>query len=1320
MKKINFYLKIMQLKYLLATIGILVGLQASLTAQTTQNSLISIAPNYNRVTTSSIQGLPFGLQPMLGGDYYGQSAEYTHNAMQDVNGNLLFFTVDDFVYDKDGYRIGNLYNNLGNITVKGTAEMVFVPDPANCDRYYIIAAARDGAPTVGSTTFPFYGILDLSQPNPNYPSRFGALESLGGETASSIGDITSGFQNFDVKTKGVFIAASKLRDDNSRFVFISNSTGIFRYKIDNSGFNYDNYYLPFNPLVTGGADGFVRGEMELVELGGGNYRIAVGTIYYNSNTATLNSRLGVYTADLDNTGTLIPTTDEVLEFDLQGGPALAFVHGLEFSPNGDILYITHDASSLFPNPIEFYDFNNTGQGVQPLSLTNDFDFMSSQIELGKDGKLYFATSDRLATLSNSNTPNSAIWNDAAQPITYSANYEEVPGFPYHLKTYILPDQIDGMDYTAHFNANVECCLANNFYHKPYNPGVITSPVSETWTTGGFNPFGSSGEVLISDNLTIPAGVTVTIQGMIFKFAPGAKVIVERGTGSLPGGKLILDNTLFSSDNRCDIQAMWQGVQVYGHSNQNQTPSFNGQQGQLILRNRSKIEHAMKGAVAVKINQNQNYPYNFTSYDFNYTGGIIQASNSSFYNNRQDIEFRSYIAPNGINNQSRFSKCEFTTYGLLNNTALYPQYHVFMHNIVGVGFYGNKFRNMTPELYDYWRQGQGIYSFDAKYSVNAACNSLSLPCSSFEPNEFENLYFGIRAITMNELRTIKVDRNDFVNNYFGIYLQGSDMATITRNDFEVYRSAAPNLTFATYGLYLNRSTGYQVEENTFTEFNDPAVSANGNTHGIIVDNSGISDNEIYKNDFFDINIGGQSQRINSVAYNPGASNPNNVGLRWKCNDFTNEIFEADLAVTSGRIAYQQGYCVSPVLDPLNAVRSPAGNRFSHSTFDPQNDISANNSVLQFNYAHHVDLVTTPLYYNTTIVAPQDCFNNANQVYYDNARSCPSKINDQGILSDGPAILSQINGLKVEIANKESLIDGGNTSLLLNTIATESDRKVKDALIVASPYLSDEVLLAYLADNSNAGYIEQVVLSNSPVSGAVMYELNKMGLPKGTMTQITNAQSGISVMTYLYNEIGFAKSERNGLVNERIRLFLNDTISPNPLDSVALILKDENITFPRKQLCSSSSSCYMVINDPNAEQQIVHVDHDHSNTNHDESQFLPIVESIESTSRSSLRRVGENNFADVEQTEEQSLLTIYPNPSNGVNKVILELELTEGKTIENATIEVYGITGQLVSSLQFDDNTNRVFIQPDQIKSGMYLIKLYNNGQLCETKKLLINY
>lgn len=161
----------------------------------------------------------------------------------------------------------------------------------------------------------------------------------------------------------------------------------------------------------------------------------------------------------------------------------------------------------------------------------------------------------------------------------------------------------------------------------------------------------------------------------------------------------------------------------------------------------------------------------------------------------------------------------------------------------------------------------------------------------------------------------------------------------------------------------------------------------------------------------------------------------------------------------------------------------------------------------------------------------------------------------------------------------------------------------------------------------------------------------------------------------------------------------------------------------------SSCYAVNTDVNIKQEVEYVAYDQDDRINSvrgeallsvafDSLFLAIVEPLE-TIGSGLRMVENRNSSEL-PAEKTSFLSIYPNPSNGESQIIVELQDLNGEFMENASIEVFTISGQLITTYQFNGKSNQVFIQPGKIQQGIYLVKLYNKDQLLETQKLLINY
>lgn len=117
---------------------------------------------------------------------------------------------------------------------------------------------------------------------------------------------------------------------------------------------------------------------------------------------------------------------------------------------------------------------------------------------------------------------------------------------------------------------------------------------------------------------------------------------------------------------------------------------------------------------------------------------------------------------------------------------------------------------------------------------------------------------------------------------------------------------------------------------------------------------------------------------------------------------------------------------------------------------------------------------------------------------------------------------------------------------------------------------------------------------------------------------------------------------------------------------------------------------------------------------DSLFLAIVEPLEPIG--SGLRMGENGYNAIQQSEKQSILSIYPNPSDGG---IVNLEIKGDELLNNPTLEIYNITGQLVASYSFSGENRLVTVNTNKLIPGVYFVKLFSNSQLLETKKLLIN-
>lgn len=204
----------------------------------TQNSIWSLPP-YNYISGFGIQPLPTVSPPALG--YDGSTATTVSNAMQDANGDLLFFIVDGEIYDKDGYTIGILDFAINtSLSIKGTAEVAIAPVPGNCAQYYIFMAGRNSYTNSLSSKLPVVVLLDMSVPSSINTDKMG--EIIYGSTIKEI--LPSGAPHIDIDGQGKqgssYFAVSK-ENNGRRFIFISNPLNIFRFVMDGTGIQNFEY-----------------------------------------------------------------------------------------------------------------------------------------------------------------------------------------------------------------------------------------------------------------------------------------------------------------------------------------------------------------------------------------------------------------------------------------------------------------------------------------------------------------------------------------------------------------------------------------------------------------------------------------------------------------------------------------------------------------------------------------------------------------------------------------------------------------------------------------------------------------------------------------------------------------------------------------------------------------------------------------------------------------------------------------------------------------------------------------------------------------------
>jgi hypothetical protein len=568
---------------------------------------------------------------------------------------------------------------------------------------------------------------------------------------------------------------------------------------------------------------------------------------------------------------------------------------------------------------------------------------------------------------------------------------------------------------------------NNFEHE------ITS--NTTW--------GANRDIIA--NTIIKAGNTLTINNSaIINVAKGKRIIIEKGARLIVNGAKIT--------NLCG--EMWGGIEVRGDMNASQYIS--GAQGVLDILNNSTIENARFAVHTSEHDVNNNYIWGTF-------GGIVRVRNSHFKNNYHGIDFGPYQNFNPFTNApaNDLSFINNTTFtwddnGNMVDLGILPYSHIGMWNSHGIQLRGNKFRNdASITTYSVLDRGRGIVSFDAEFRLDRRCTSLTFPCSSYDNSTFNNLTYGIQAENSNAFNSFVVNYADFVNCLRGAYLKNVDYAEIVNSTFDIAEEFFAN---PSYGIYLDNCSGYEIEENSFF------TTAGNATYGIYTKASGSTANEIYNNQLNNLQIANQTEGMNG--FNTQITSQ---GLVFRCNQNSN-ISTADIAVTTGVVNKNQGNCGND--------QSPANNLFAGTA---TNDIWLNSSMPFMDYFHssgNTQLVPTNNFPPSAVNA-QGCAGPS----FNQSLNCPSR---QQIINNPTGLLANLSTLRTQQQTLTDVIDNGNTKALVDLInSTAPDWQVKNELMVASPYLSEQVLVAMLLKSPAQPdwVVQQVLYANTPLTDKV---------------------------------------------------------------------------------------------------------------------------------------------------------------------------------------------------------------------------------------------
>ncbi len=170
--------------------------------------------------------------------YNGSPSDYAHAGIKDPYDEPVFFVIDGKVYDETSNSPHVMYNDSWD-EIKGSSEVLIVPRPGTCDQFYIFQSSLEGN-GLHDTHFPHFS---------EYKRDMGLAENSSGQTSfnmvldASLIDEADWPEYANHGIDGIHFAATRLRADSARWLFVSNNQTVYRINVtcdglQNTGWKY--------------------------------------------------------------------------------------------------------------------------------------------------------------------------------------------------------------------------------------------------------------------------------------------------------------------------------------------------------------------------------------------------------------------------------------------------------------------------------------------------------------------------------------------------------------------------------------------------------------------------------------------------------------------------------------------------------------------------------------------------------------------------------------------------------------------------------------------------------------------------------------------------------------------------------------------------------------------------------------------------------------------------------------------------------------------------------------------------------------------------
>ncbi len=542
---------------------------------------------------------------------------------------------------------------------------------------------------------------------------------------------------------------------------------------------------------------------------------------------------------------------------------------------------------------------------------------------------------------------------------------------------------------------------------------------------------------LQTNVRVKSGASLTISGSVGMPVEG---VIEGEAGA----ELILDCGYLYGEG-----GFWTGIRLLGDNTLEQSPQ---NQGKLTMDN-SLISTATDAVFNGTLHNCAVSP----------SGGIIEVSNSTFYNNLRDVALVKYDRGTGtghwladwVDYKATFTNTVFEKQGDFNPDSLYRGAAVSLWGVHGVVF------DQCSFIMEAGLRGQTHMPGDAIYMLDAT--------ASITSGEIRYFTYGIRSYTTKPVfRGSQVHQMRMANNRYGVLFSGGHRHSILDNRFWVPKDIPATLGNGAYdlpyGIYMNHAGMFRIEENRIlasTASPDHYSTAPTATHIAL----GINENGDFSDLVYNNSFNNGQNAIQASGQNRDGTGLN--GLQCRCNVIaakTGIYVRGTLNNSLDGVRLNQG---NGVLNPEQ--EDMAGNLFANTpgkVWAFLNEYTPN-----INYHHH-DKATNAL----VEPAPrQGVLTFGYQGLNYNGMSCPTKLmvlpeGDTLMETDYPFAVAEIDfadysgksdSLRTLLDN---LVDGGNTWQLQAEIYFTPQHEYYELyldMMNEAPYLSRSVLSDLIA-------------------------------------------------------------------------------------------------------------------------------------------------------------------------------------------------------------------------------------------------------------------